>query len=241
MDNLRQPPQLSFALDGPALRYCVECGGVIRRIRDDSANIYCTRRCYDAARHAKRTVGTPCTIEACDLPIIAFGLCSKHYTRLRSHGTPEPSLDTIVPLPINSGSAGWLAGILDGEGHLGIHKRTHPTYCAYRLVISVVNTDRAMIDRILDLTKMGRVYFRDRQANRRRQWVWFVESTVRMKALLVTVRPYMVTRAGQADVILAFPSRHQKCPAYKERLYQDIRKRNLRGAHNHPEDSLDAV
>lgn len=38
--------------------------------------------------------GSPCTVNGCELPVIARGWCSKHYTRWKTHG--DPLFETLV-------------------------------------------------------------------------------------------------------------------------------------------------
>lgn len=76
----------------------------------------------------------PCSIVACDRPVIARGFCFKHYLRWRKHGDPhvtharQPAkgaiADFIRSLPKNGeGCITWPFGASNGRGVMYFHGR----------------------------------------------------------------------------------------------------------------------
>lgn len=66
-------------------RNCKQCGKQFEPRHADA--LYCSHNCSVQDR-SQRYVKT-CSIEGCDRPTHAKGLCSMHYSRLRSTGQPE--------------------------------------------------------------------------------------------------------------------------------------------------------
>ena len=98
---------------------------------------------------------------------------------------------------------GWLAGIIDGEGCLYIHKSKAPKTAIhthkYHPEMQVVGTDPHIIQRCLDITGLGRVHIRVRGHNTP-QYAWQTGGNM-LRELLPVIKPYMC-KEDQADVIL---------------------------------------
>jgi len=65
---------------------------------------------------------------------------------------------------------GWLAGIIDGEGHIGISMQNRKVSKSVTLDLQIVNTDFELIDKVVDIMrKLGvNPYIRERVHNRAR-------------------------------------------------------------------------
>lgn len=116
-------------------------------------------------------------------------------------------------LAINDGIAtrAYLAGLIDGEGSIGI-KRRMPTLrnkCAspkYSVSVSVGMTDRAPIDLAADFCKAPeRVRSRVRKHGYKTIYEFEVEND-RATRFLLEIQPYLVGKAWQAKVALEFAS-----------------------------------
>ena len=104
----------------------------------------------------------------------------------------------------------WLGGFWDADGHISVCKRA--TYLV--AVCSATNTNKALIDnvtRILDSAEIGyRVDYRDRgeRKNAKPAWCVKMESRVRCLPFLQMIRPYLVGKQEQADLVI----QHCKLP-----------------------------
>jgi hypothetical protein len=102
----------------------------------------------------------------------------------------------------------YTAGLFDGEGSVSIRKRrpgltprtVAPVFC---LLVRLSNTDQAMTDFLL-ATHGGRVQPCKAQNERwLAQWQWQLDSR-RGANFLLTIRPWLITKAADADLAIAF-------------------------------------
>ena len=98
----------------------------------------------------------------------------------------------------------WLGGFWDADGHISICKRS--TYLV--AVASCSNTNKALIDnvmRILDAAGITyRLDYQDRgeRKNAKPSWTVKMESRPRCLAFLTMIRPYLVGKREQADLVI---------------------------------------
>ncbi len=86
---------------------------------------------------------------------------------------------------------GYIAGLLDGEGHIGIHS----DYYA-QIAISMKHQDT--INWLQETTGIGNIYF----VKQHDAYRWAVNRTQDAIALLKTVIPFMITRREDAEKLL---------------------------------------
>src|SRR3990167_4629471 len=92
----------------------------------------------------------------------------------------------------------WAAGIIDGEGCIALIPSRKSIYVR----IHVVNTDRRMLTRLLEVFSVGKIrgpYLRPRC---RPKGTWTVCSGQAAEAVLRKIRPWLVTKGEQADIAL---------------------------------------
>ena len=146
----------------------------------------------------------------------------------------------------------YTAGLIDGEGYIGIVKRHRPDFGGKRYhqpVVKLVNTDEGMVDW---MAQFGGYKYRRKPttANRNPTWWWELRGWNQVEPFLRQIRPWLRTKAPHADIIAEF------CGAYKgrgrvalsedvldnrERLYFSLRKLTHRGpppAETKREDTL---
>jgi len=103
----------------------------------------------------------------------------------------------------------YLAGIIDGEGCIHITRfPPKPRYKTriYQLGLSVTNTNKPLMDWIENKLGGYRSHHNHRYGERRNQnqyWMWKA-STRHAAEILKLVRPYLIGKADQADVGIAF-------------------------------------
>jgi hypothetical protein len=116
----------------------------------------------------------------------------------------------------------YLAGIIDGEGSIQIVRYPpKPRYKTriYQLGLYVTNTNRPLMDWIE--TKLGGYRFHQSKryagkGGRHQYWQWKA-STRHAMAILKGVRPYLIGKAEQADVGIAFQEHIEEA---KHRRYE---------------------
>lgn len=112
-------------------------------------------------------------------------------------------------------SYAWLAGLIDGEGWIGLHKngygpvqlsRSNPIItCSYHPIVSVQMTHEPTITRISQVSGFQREYtYRLKSGNHKPLWRWRVDDYVRTRAILEMIGPYLVTKRQQCEVLIKF-------------------------------------
>ena len=135
----------------------------------------------------------------------------------------------------NQQELAYLAGIIDGEGSIGLYsfKRSHGVTMHSR--VSVVNTSQALIDYLASLlAKYGvpfHMQWRAPRSNRHRPTAFItVGRHSGVKKLLLLVRPFLVAKTKQADLLLEYvesrlypdgtPKRNGKLHRYQPRDFE---------------------
>jgi len=147
---------------------------------------------------------------------------------------------------------GYLAGVIDGEGYIGIEKtkpnknqrQINPRYMPN---ICVVNTNKKLID-FLQKKWGGSIQQRNRNGKWMKNyyktcWRWRLNQG-RIVEFLTAIRPYMIVKIEQADLLLkyyqermkpirgTFQGRHgvKEYPPeemeFREKIYKEIKKLN---------------
>ena len=121
----------------------------------------------------------------------------------------------------------WLAGFIDGEGYLGIKKvrRANP-YSGYQLTARIVisNTSENALAFLEGILKENGVPYRIKYPRIEKHWKPAFQIEIEcfkpVSKLLNLVRHYLVVKAQQADILLAFIERRQKaCRAAQNSRY----------------------
>jgi len=89
----------------------------------------------------------------------------------------------------------YLAGIIDGEGSIVLHRR--PNRYDYNLILCVGNTSERLLHWIADRFG-GAIYpLKQRQVHHRPAWMWTASGSS-AAATLQRVRPYLIVKSTQA-------------------------------------------
>lgn len=144
-------------------------------------------------------------------------------------------------LVLSDTDAAYIAGIVDGEGWIGIHKLgsrggTSRRVGQYRMCVEVGNTNEPVI-RFLKSRLHGAVTFHPGRGGSKAHWKWRCTSHI---ALLVldAVLPYLIIKRRQAVLCRRFqrytqsPSRivTDKAVAVQTRIHDEVRALNRRGS-----------
>lgn len=104
------------------------------------------------------------------------------------------------------GHKAYIAGIIDGEGCIAIHRRSGRG-CKYGYsfygVLRVSNTNLALLEWLQTITGLGAIVENKVTGNRRRQWEWKVHSQ-QASGLLKLLYPYLRVKRENAEVLLGF-------------------------------------
>jgi hypothetical protein len=100
----------------------------------------------------------------------------------------------------------YMAGLLDGEGHIGIALRKN-LISGHILRIEISNTNKAMIDWILPRFDGHGVIRKDRwgEGNRKDSYVWYADNRKAVRLLKMLI-PYLVLKKEQAEIAVYFQS-----------------------------------
>lgn len=94
------------------------------------------------------------------------------------------------------GLLGWCAGLLDGEGSIGIYGDV--------VMVRIVMTHEATIRKVHEVLGVGTVRRWKPRPPRRPAWRWFAGGRRETAVVLARLRPYLVTKAAEADLALRF-------------------------------------
>lgn len=105
----------------------------------------------------------------------------------------------------------YLAGLIDGEGYIGMVKTITRPKEAPSLYVLVPRIQVKMCNKEgIEMAHKyfgGSIYFKKLSGNNRDQWVWQLTGHQRIKNTLTLLLPYLVIKKYQAEVILEFLKR----------------------------------
>lgn len=104
----------------------------------------------------------------------------------------------------------WSAGIIDGEGCIHISRGLWKSQLAdgvktirHTLYVKVTMGHRPTLERLLEIFGVGSICDAPQKKTVNPAFTWLC-TTKKAKVVLEAVRPYLVTKASEADVALAF-------------------------------------
>jgi len=142
----------------------------------------------------------------------------------------------VIEVLLQPTEAAYLAGLVDGEGYIGLlqvkRKRGRRSSFAGRVVIGMCWEG---LKDVRELVGCGKVWFK-KHANPKHndQWVWSLTGN-HCRALLPVIRPYLKVKARQADLLLDYlhlADHRNRSEEYRDAvmsLYEELRVLNTRG------------
>lgn len=110
-----------------------------------------------------------------------------------------------IKIPSDERIVGYLAGLMDGEGYIGIDRvftRTSKNW-SHHIRLAITNTDPRLM-KFLTETIGGRAQIRQRGKPHHAQgWNWCLFSN-NAYLFLKTIRPFLVLKGEQADIVTTF-------------------------------------
>ena len=115
----------------------------------------------------------------------------------------------------------YVAGIVDGEGCIGLNINKIGERGSYRIKISVSNTNEWLCQ-WLYLSFGGCVSKSQKAGNRKLQWQWFISGNKALSCLN-TIYPYLHIKRAQAEIAIKYQS--NRC--HKRGRRQSVREDNV--------------
>jgi hypothetical protein len=105
--------------------------------------------------------------------------------------------------------AAWFAGVLDSDGHIGIYRNACTTQRhktpRYTASLVIVNTSELLMARLRSLWPASKLKLRRRVSEKHQPtYVWMCLTQASMIEVLLLLRPYLVAKPRQADLLLEF-------------------------------------
>ncbi len=97
---------------------------------------------------------------------------------------------------------GWTAGIIDGEGCIGVYDHRTKSGNQFRLVVRVDMVSKTAIDKLHSLWG-GSVSWKKKSPPARNQWAWFTSSCTAAR-ILERILPHLIEKKNQAEAALVF-------------------------------------
>lgn len=123
----------------------------------------------------------------------------------------DVQLETLVKIP--EAKLGWVAGIVDGEGYIGVVKAIDKRRNTFTLMprVDISSTTRVMQEELRQILGFGCVYnktaHQKRKPNERPQYTWGIWSAAVVGPFLTVIEPYLVVKRGISSVVREFCER----------------------------------
>lgn len=103
----------------------------------------------------------------------------------------------------------WLAGIIDGEAHIGVTSHLVNGSASAMVRLAINNTIERLIDRVEEIyLKLNLIYGRwiqkPENERRRLKWIIYISQAQCALALLRAVRPYIAAKQEVVDIVIQF-------------------------------------
>ena len=147
----------------------------------------------------------------------------------------------VATVSLSVTDAAYVAGFMDGEGHIGIVRETRPGNASgfrYHCTMEVANTNLAVLERVkASLGGNGWLTNPERPSNPRGRPLYRIRFSRRQIAyILPMLMPYMTVKKAAGDCVLRFigvmeaaPMRTSRFHDQFEALYQEAKALNKRG------------
>ncbi len=167
--------------------------------------LFCSRICYHKYGNKQYKKGNPKMIEH------KCKWCGNIWKSLSSAGAKTQYCSRscqayartriLVPNQLNISEAAYLAGILDGEGSIGIfdRRKTRPNSIRPSLKLSIGNTDKSLMDWICKTTGIGKIEIRTTNniLSNKPMYYWHLNS-ISVLLLLKQLLPYLIIKHSLA-------------------------------------------
>ena len=200
------------------LENCKRCGGPVTILNATVTTVkkYCSAECREAWWNESRFAGK------------SWGeMCNNRYGKMKD-------------LRLTKRDACWLAGVVDGEGTIGIYRQKRPgnkMEVRYFANLEVVGTHRGFIEKIAEMIGVS-VCVKDQMKRNPKHKPSFGARAQRrfVPRVAKAILPYLVIKKEQAELVLEFSELMYNAPCHTaalfprfEEFYQRMKVLNKRG------------
>ena len=137
----------------------------------------------------------------------------------------------------------YLAGIIDGEGWIGLQKRLQKRWITYKPALRVTNTDANIINKVRQVWEVigvdGHIYENDQDpsvTNGKQIMNIQLNKQTDILRVLLAVEPFLVGKRARAQMLIRFLTKSID----REEAYQFIRTANKKGLRESSETTREA-
>ena len=102
----------------------------------------------------------------------------------------------------------YLAGLFGGEGSVGYYYKSATGYHAAQVQIS--NSSPEIIEWLRERIPFGSIAVTNNKKCKYTNWSWICNSRLKVKEFLETIRPYLVFKSKQVDLLFSLWDAEQK-------------------------------
>ena len=104
----------------------------------------------------------------------------------------------------------YIAGFIDGEGSIGMHKRIRNGKASFVLHLSVVNTNKKVMEYIRDVIGFGTIRITNKNTNHfgYKPCYGLAYSHTQAKKIIKALYPYLIVKKKQAGIVIFLPKRY---------------------------------
>jgi hypothetical protein len=104
---------------------------------------------------------------------------------------------------MNTTDLAYVAGIFDGEGCIGYYSTSKTGTPYYHALVNITMTEDTVVNMLPKLFGFGKIsVHKPKDGTRRTAYQWQVGHKKQVREFLMAIRPYLVGKAEQADVVL---------------------------------------
>lgn len=112
----------------------------------------------------------------------------------------------------------YLAGLFDGEGTVGYYFKTKLKY--HLAQVAIYNSDPRIMVWIKARLPFGSIA--TNKVTQYRGWSWVASGKNNLKEFLLAIRPYLIIKANQVDLLLSLWDAEQKIRSPRRKLPQEV-------------------
>jgi len=115
---------------------------------------------------------------------------------------------------------GWLAGIVDGEGYIAIHKLWANDRNNYRFQVRLVvsNTNFDICQRCKDLCGCGKVYTKKQVKGQKVVYQWVLYGVDKIVSILEMIKDDLIQKKEVAEIVIRYKKFYQSKGGYAKRI-----------------------